>query len=306
MTNFFTFVRAGFIVIGGRIFIRYTEGDDIPLPPLRKENRYMNGIITACASGDKRLDFAAEIISSALGKVIFPTEEAKEPICDGILLPIPTKRYLAEKPEEFSILLSHLKRGGYIFCSDASLSPSEFADYKITSYATDEDFMGINTIATCEGALSIMIAETEKTLRCSRVLITGWGRLAKCLFFMLKRLNADVGVCARSRQARAEALTLGCDCGDICDIPYMIKSSDIIVNTIPAEILKKEDVTCSLSGKLFLELASAPYGFDRGSLSALGAKCVLAPALPSKFAPESSGKALGRAVCRLYSVDNTI
>ena len=60
-------------------------------------------------------------------------------------------------------------------------------------------------------------------------------------------------------------------------------------------------VVQALAMAKFLDLASAPYGFDTKELTDLGAKCMVAPALPTKYAPKSSGYAIGRAVCRLCS-----
>ena len=145
------------------------------------------------------------------------------------------------------------------------------------------------------------IENTKKTIRCSRVLLTGWGKLAKCLFHMLKDLNADITVCARSAAALAEVHSLGGEGVYLRDIYQKLDSSDIIINTIPHRIIHSENIRGGLSGKLFIELASSPYGFDCEELSPLGAKCISAPSLPAKYAPESSGIALGRAICRLCS-----
>lgn len=263
----------------------------------------MNGIKIACPQGDPRLMYASRVLISGGFEVVFPKSPVTIPHCDVLLLPIPTKRFIDENPEYLRILLTHLKKDGRIFSSSSDYiakSGIHPAD-KLYDYTADTDFISINTTATCEGALSIAISNTPKTIRCSRVLVTGWGKLAKCLFHMLKSLNAEVMVAARNPTALSEVHSLGSEGVYFGEIYNLIDSSDIIINTVPCRVIDRDKIRGGVSGKLFIELASAPFGFDADELSALGAKCILAPSLPSKYAPESSGYALGRAVCRLCS-----
>lgn len=263
----------------------------------------MNGIKIACPQGDIRLEYASNVLKSAGFEVVFPTAKTDEPTCDALLLPIPTPRFISADPDSLPMLLTHLKKGGRIFSS----SPKLIADMgiwdedKLFDYSSDPDFLAINTIATCEGALSIIISNTPKTLRCSNVVLTGWGRLAKCLFHMMRGLSANVSVAARRPEALSEIHSFGSEGVYFGEIYSIIKDADVIVNTVPARVIEGGIIRGGLSGKLFLDLASAPYGFDTKELTDLGAKCMVAPALPTKYAPKSSGYAIGRAVCRLCS-----
>lgn len=263
----------------------------------------MNGIKIACPNGDKRLLHAARVLISAGFDVIFPQNKVIVPDCDGIVLPIPSNRFIDERAADFNVLLSHLKKNGRIFSScpayieKLGVHPKEL----LFDYTSDEDFVSINTIATCEGALSIIISNTDKTIRCSKVLLTGWGKISKCLFQMLRKLNANVTVAARNPLAIGEVCALGSEGVYFRDIYKAIDASDVIVNTVPHPVIDTGEITGDVTGKLFLELASPPYGFDSEEMAALGAKSIIAPSLPTKYAPESSGKALGRAICRLCS-----
>ena len=268
----------------------------------------MNGILLACPLSDPRLTYAERVLTGAGLKICYPERDLQVESCNAIVLPMPSKRFVEGNPHRLDALLNGSSPNAVIFASDGAYLEGldVLKGHKIWDYSLDEDLLTINTVATCEGAISLLISQTTKTLRCSRVLITGWGRLAKCLFYMLKRLNADLTICARSPTARGEILSLGCECVDINNIYNPIKASDIIVNTVPARLIDGSKITFDLKEKLFLELASPPYGYDPCELSALGARCVSAPALPSRFAPESSGLAIGRAICRIISEGNII
>lgn len=268
----------------------------------------MHGIKIACPTGEPRLYHAAEILRGAGAQVIFTDNAATEPTCHGVILPIPSLRYITNEPESAQRLLSHLHEGGTVFayCADElSLLPM-LSPYRIVDYSADEDFLTINTTASCEGALCLLIQSTDVTLRCAHILITGWGRLAKGLFFMLRSLGANITVAARDPRARGEVLSLGAEAIDIRDVGRGVCDADIIINTVPHRIMPRKALPLDISKKVFLELASMPYGFDPNELSAEGALCIEAPSLPSRFAPRSSGLALGRALCRLCSEGNIL
>ena len=268
----------------------------------------MNGKKFVLAQFDERLRYAAEVLQGAGAEVIFPNIPADAPSCDGLILPVPSERFIVSSPLELDLLLSHLKKGGAIL-SYGVRDPkylSLFSPYRVIDYSADEDFQSINTISSAEGALSVLIENTKMTVRCAKILLTGWGKLAKCLYFMLRSLKADLVVCARSQTSRAEILSLGTEAVDICNIGSYIDRCDVVINTVPHPIISSMQLPDDLSGKVFLELASAPFGYDSEEVKTRGALSVYAPSLPSRFAPRSSGYALGRAVCRLFSEHRSI
>ena len=268
----------------------------------------MNGKKIALAQSDERLRYSASVLQGAGAEVIFPTELATTPSCDGIVLPVPSERFISSSPLELGLLLSHLKKGGLIF-SYGIRDPkylSLFSSYRIIDYSSDEDFQSINTISSAEGALSVLIENTKMTVRCAKIILTGWGKLARSLYFMLRSLKADLVVCARSPTARAEILSLGTECADIRDIGRYIDRCDVLINTVPHPSISSSDLPDDLSGKVFLELASAPFGYDSKEVENRGGRSVYAPSLPSRYAPRSSGYALGRAICRLFSEHRSI
>jgi len=63
-----------------------------------------------------------------------------------------------------------------------------------------EEFAIYNTIATAEGTIEIAISNTEKNLHDSKILILGFGRVAKTLAIKLKGLVQEI-VCAARKES---------------------------------------------------------------------------------------------------------
>lgn len=162
-----------------------------------------------------------------------------------------------------------------------------------------QDFAVGNADITAEAALSLLMENSEKTLRDSRVLVCGWGRIAKLLALRLKSLGASVSAAARRAGSRAMAESLGIKSMDICEIPEYAGDFEFIVNTVPAEILKKESLCCLREGSLILELASGSGGFDRTLAENIGLKVLYAPGLPGKYAPLSAAELIKKTI---YSI----
>ena len=138
-------------------------------------------------------------------------------------------------------------------------------DLELHDYLKREELAVENAVATAEGAVDVLIRETESTLRDSRVLIVGFGRIGKVLAHRLHGMCAAVAVSARSFGDRAWISAYGYD----------------------AEQLKR-----LRPGALCVDLASKPGGVDFPAASQLGIKTVWALSLPGKTAPRSSGRVI--------------
>jgi hypothetical protein len=68
----------------------------------------MNGKKFVLAQFDERLRYAAEVLQGAGAEVIFPNIPADAPSCDGLILPVPSERFIVSEPLERDLLLSHI------------------------------------------------------------------------------------------------------------------------------------------------------------------------------------------------------
>ena len=158
------------------------------------------------------------------------------------------------------------------------------------------DFAAGNAALTAEGALGLLMAESEKSLWRSRVLVLGWGRIAKLLTLRLLGLGAQVTAAARRAEARMTAETVGAESMSFDELESRIGGFDFIVNTVPARVLSDGALCAAAEDALLLELASAPGGFDRSLADNIGLRAIAAPGLPGRCAPLRAAELMRGAI----------
>ncbi len=166
-------------------------------------------------------------------------------------------------------------------------------------YAEDALFLQANAEISAEGALCYAMQQLGCTVQGARCLVTGYGLFARALALRLKCLGADVTVAARSAMARLQAKEDGMEAIDFSSLKETAGWARVLLNTVPAEVVGREALSAFPKDALLLELASAPYGFDREAAEAMGLATAVLSGIPGRYAPESAAKALHGAVIRL-------
>ena len=202
-----------------------------------------------------------------------------------LLLPVPS----SQPGCDVQALLSQLPKG--ITIVGGNLSPEDFPGYKLMDLLKDPTYLARNAAITAYCALRLAMMELPVTLRGCRVLIIGWGRIAKCLAALLWALEADVTVAARREADRAMACALGYRSETIADLDATLNDYRLIFNTVPAPVLSEKQVEHCRQGCLRIDLASV-QGIE-------GSHKIWARGLPGKDAPESSGALIAKTVIRL-------
>ena len=217
---------------------------------------------------------------------------------DYLVLSPTAKQAFASDAELPCKIFSSLKKDGKVLCYSSADYYHKLSGKECIDYSEDEQFRSTNNVSSCEGAISKIIAATPFCINGCKVLLTGFGFLAKGLLPALTALGANISIAARKKEALEKARTLSLGAFELRDIEKALADADIVINTVPHRIFP-QNPEVSISGKYFFELASKPYGFDADYYRLRGAICTVCPSLPSKYAPESSGKALGKAIIRL-------
>ena len=202
-----------------------------------------------------------------------------------LLLPVPS----SQPGCDVQALLSQLPKG--ITIVGGNLNPDDFPGYKLMDLLKDPTYLARNAAITAYCALRLAMMELPVTLRGCRVLIIGWGRIAKCLAALLWALEADVTVAARREADRAMACALGYRSETIADLDATLNDYRLIFNTVPAPVLSEKQVEHCRQGCLRIDLASV-QGIE-------GSHKIWARGLPGKDAPESSGALIAKTVIRL-------
>ena len=153
-----------------------------------------------------------------------------------------------------------------------------------------EEFSVLNTISTAEGTIQIAMEETQKTVHGRNVLIMGFGRIGKVLSKMLSGIGAKVYCEARKNEDIAWIKAYGYEPIHLNDLDKYLGKFDIIINTIPFQILDNNRLNLLKKDILIIDLASNPGGVDRKAAKEKNIKLVWALSLPGKVAPVTSAE----------------
>ncbi|MGN0592642.1 MAG: dipicolinate synthase subunit DpsA [Ruminococcus sp.] len=184
------------------------------------------------------------------------------------------------KPEQ---VLSGLKTGGSVFGgNDKGMIRRLCAEngFAYENYINSSALAQANAVPTAEGALKIALEQTGRTIWNSRVLVTGCGRIGTLLANRLHALGACVTAAARQAHDRVRMRTMGLDAVPIPLDAETLSGYDLIFNTVPAEIFKKEHLQKLRADCLLIDLASSPGGASRNAIEESGCRYVWAPGLP--------------------------
>lgn len=218
----------------------------------------------------------------------------------NLLLPIPMcKGNKLNIQQDIEItkeeLLNYVRAGQYMFAGCIDEEWKKRAEEKgviCFDYMAEDTIAIYNSIATAEGTLAEIIRTYPRNLHDSKVLVLGFGRCAKTLAAKLKPLAAKVSIAARSKNALMKAYTNGYHTMKLEALSDAIGEYPIIVNTIPARILTKQELSYVKKEAAIYEIASLPYGVDVDAAKELGVSVYICPALPAKYAPVSSAEIL--------------
>ena len=153
-----------------------------------------------------------------------------------------------------------------------------------------EELAVLNTISTAEGTIEIAIANTNKIIHGSNVLILGFGRIGKVLARKMAGLSAKVTCAARKEEDLAWIRAYGHKETNINVLGENLAEYDLIINAVPHLILTKERMQYVKDDCLLIDLASNPGGIDKKAAKDKNLKLIWALALPGKVAPVTTAE----------------
>lgn len=223
----------------------------------------------------------------------FETAEAPDPRVTHLLLPVPSldsqgdvrggpplQSLLDALPKNISIL------GG-------NLPDSLTSRYPTADFLQDPQYLAENAAITAHCALRLALEGLPVVIAGCPVLILGWGRIGKCLARDFRALGAHVTVAARNPTHRLLLHAMGFEAVDPGSLGSGVSHYRLLLNTIPAPVLSREQTDTCPPEAVLLDLASVP--------GMAGDRVVSAPGLPGRLAPESSGTLIGQTAARYLS-----
>lgn len=216
------------------------------------------------------------------------------PMCKGNMLNI--QQNIEVTKEE---LLEYVRAGQRIFAGCMDEEWRKEANRKgavCFDYMKEQTIAIYNSIATAEGTLAEMIRTCPRNLHGAKVLVLGFGNCAKTLAAKLKALDAKVSIAARAEHALMEAYANGYRAVKLEALPGVIGEYSLIVNTIPARILTRNELSFLKEEAAVYEIASFPYGVDVEAAKELSVPVYICPSLPARYAPVSSVEVLKKYI----------
>ncbi|SFK27948.1 dipicolinate synthase subunit A [Halobacillus dabanensis] len=233
---------------------------------------------------------------------------------DAIILPVPGTDTDGKVEGIFSNQLIHLQEEWLkktpehcqIFTGIANDHLKELVrkvDRHLVPLMDRDDVAIYNSIPTVEGTLMLIIQHTDFTIHGSKVIVLGLGRVGMSLARTFGHLGANVSVGVRSSKSAARVYEMGLTPIDMNNLEGTDMSCDILLNTVPHQVVDASVIKQLPSHALILDLASKPGGTDFRYADKRGIKALLAPGLPGIVAPKTAGRIIADVVSRLVQED---
>ena len=162
----------------------------------------------------------------------------------------------------------------------------------------DEEYLRDVAYMTAEGAVASAMMKTSHTIKDSRCLVVGWGRIGRALCALLHNIGAKVRVTTRRRDSWPEIESMGGVPGLTDSISTYIGESDVIFSTPPAMVIGRIELENARRDAAIIDLASPPYGVNLDAARELGVNAWREPALPGRYCPENAARAIYSALMR--------
>jgi dipicolinate synthase subunit A len=171
----------------------------------------------------------------------------------------------------------------------------------------DRDDVAIyNSIPTAEGTIMMAIENTDYTIHSSRVIVTGFGRVGHTVANKFAALGASVSVATRSSKDLARISEMGLTPIELEKLSEYTSECDLLINTIPAMVIKKDSIQNLPSNAVIIDLASKPGGTDFDFAKQRGIEAILARSLPGIVAPKTAGKILADVIIQILTKEKEL
>lgn len=208
-----------------------------------------------------------------------------------IILPLPTVVNGKINHTSLSIdeLNSILTDKNIVFCGNVSPTKLSCQAY---SYFYDADFTLKNSRLTAQGTLKIILDNIKLDLTKIKIAVIGYGNCGKAISETLASLGGNVTVFSRKTDCRIRTKSTNM-------INALAGEYDVIINTVPFEIINENGLSLIKNDSLYIEIASKPFGFSPEKAVNYGFKYIPASGLPGKFTPISAGFIIAETVDRI-------
>lgn len=255
--------------------------------------------------GDKRYEEVVNYLKKANYDVdvSLDIEKINPSIYDGIILPVLGiddgykvgseflgKDFFVDTKEQVKIF-SGIK-------TKALNSMLTMANRECLYLMQESDVVRQNIVPTVEGILADIIDNTDVTIHDSNIMVIGYGNVGKYLVNVLDNLKANVHIGINQEDDYNHLMSDGKKVFFTNDslMNAYLRISDIIINTAPSLVLRKEHIPYINDNAYILDIASKPYGIDQDAFNKNNVDFKIYSSIPSKVAPKTAGMILARKI----------
>lgn len=160
----------------------------------------------------------------------------------------------------------------------------------------DNDLVLQNAMLTAEGLIAKIIRHTDFSLSGANALILGFGRCGTNIAQKLSSLNCRITIHDHTPLHLTQASALGYSTSDYEHLQECLKDFDLIINTVPTEILTDYHMHLIRSSCVLFEIASKPYGFNKELARKYNLSLITCPAIPGATAPKTAGEFIAKCI----------
>lgn len=177
------------------------------------------------------------------------------------------------------------------------------ANRKLVNLFERDDVAIYNSIPTVEGTIMMVIQNTDTTIHSSNTIVLGFGRTGMSVARAFAALGAKVRVGTVRSEDMARITEMGLTPFHLKELNNVVSDADVIINTIPAPILKANVISKMPLNTFIIDIASKPGGTDFRFAKKRGINALLAPGLPGIVAPKTAGKIIANVLIQqLYDL----
>ena len=181
-------------------------------------------------------------------------------------------------------ILKKLQYGQKVFLG--SLNDVEPTEATVCNLLKRKDYAQHNAYLTSLVISALLTVKYGVDVSGKKILICGYGKIARCLSIRLQNLGAVVSVAARKQKDLTEISSRLSGSVDIYDLEKHISEFDIIINTVPSLIISRRELKMVRENAVMIDLASVPYGIDFEEAEKQGKHAYLELGLPGKYTPK--------------------
>lgn len=173
-------------------------------------------------------------------------------------------------------------------CGNRQITPLDFLK--------NERFLLENAALTAEGLLAVLIRDTPFSLKGRRALLLGYGRCGQETAFLLSGLSVNLTILEADKDRHQKAVNEHFNTIASNELSHYAMDFDLLINTIPAQILTPSQLAGLPGHCRLFDIASAPFGFCQKTVLSLGLSLVRCPGIPGQWMPQTAGELMGKII----------